>query len=154
MRALPLLAVLLLAACGGATPSQPAGGTHGAHDPQTERVKSALAEEFDMAFEPAGPHHELGEAPDGVEMDLVGEPVEQVVLSVPEDDVEAGLAYLPHLRDLLHGPARVYEWAADALGCRAAGDGGCEDRFEQGNLEARFSDGGPGFVVLNLSRGQ
>jgi hypothetical protein len=80
-------------------------------------------------------------------------PVEQVILSVPADEAAAGLAYLPHIRDLLHGPDRVYDWVAAMLACRAEVDRACEERFAQGNLEARFSDGGPDYVVVTLARG-
>jgi hypothetical protein len=145
------LGVLLLLLAGCATSSPPLN-THAAHDPQTERVKASLADGFGMRFESAGPHHELGKTDDGVQLDLVGVPVEQVVLSVPDDDAAAGEAFISHIRDLLHGPRRVYEWAEDTLACHAADEGGCEQRFEQGNLEARVTSEG-GFVVLTMSRG-
>ncbi|HEX2142624.1 MAG TPA: hypothetical protein VHK28_10215 [Candidatus Limnocylindria bacterium] len=149
MRPLQLAVLLLLVASCEAT--SPPLNTHAAHDPQAERVKASLADAFGMRFESAGPHHELGKTDDGVQLDLVGVPVEQVVLSVPDDDAAAGEALMPHIRDLLHGPPRVYEWAEDALACHAAGNG-CEQRFEQGNLEARVTSEG-GFVVLTVSRG-
>lgn len=148
------LAWTLLAGCsaGAASPSastQP----HPAHDAATLRVIGALESDLGVVFEPAGPHHELGRAPGGVELDLVGVPVEEIVLSVPADDPQAGQAYLPYLRDLLHGPDRVYDWASAMLGCRAVAGRACDEFFEQGNLVARFSDGGPGYIVLTLARG-
>ncbi|HET6381146.1 MAG TPA: hypothetical protein VFH63_08990 [candidate division Zixibacteria bacterium] len=148
MRPLRLLAVALLLAGCAATPTVPAA-SHVGHDPQADRVKAALAGAFGMTFESAGPHHELGRTDDGVQLDLVGAPVEQVVLSLPEGSVEAGAAYLPHLRDLLHGPASAYDWAADVLACHATSSD-CEERFAQGNLEARVTREA-GYVVLSLT---
>jgi hypothetical protein len=151
-RAAPLLALTVLAGCAfGSSPTPTLG--HGAHDPQAERVVAALGAELGMTFEPAGPHHRLGRAPDGTQLDLIGMPVEQVVLSVPAPSPAAGQAYLSHIRDLLHGPDRVYDWVAAMLACRADADRACEDRFQQGNMEARFSDGGPDYVVVTMARG-
>jgi hypothetical protein len=150
-RAAPILALIVLAACSFNPEPTPTPG-HAAHDPQTERVIGALTAELGMAFEPAGPHHLLGTAPDGTELDLVGVPAQQVILSLPADRTEAGLAYLPHIRDLLHGPDRVYDWVAAMLACRADADRACEERFAQGNVEARFSEGGPDYVVVTVTR--
>jgi hypothetical protein len=141
---------MLLAAC--APGASPGAATHVAHDPVGDRVRAELAAELSVEWEPAGPHHTLGRAEDGTEIDLIGVPVEEVVLSVPASDPERGLAYLPHVRDLLHGPDRVYDWVAAMLACRADATRGCEDAFEQGNLEARFSDGGPDYEVVTVSR--
>lgn len=149
MRGLPLLLVVALGGCALAAPPTPG---HGAHDPQTDRVIAALDAELGMTFEPAGPHHRLGRAPDGTELDLVGAPVEQVILSVPADDPEAGLAYLPHLRDLLHGPDSVYDWVAAMLACRSDPARACAESFGEDVLAARFSDGGPDFVVVSIER--
>ena len=74
------------------------------------------------------------------------------MLSVPAASPVAGQAYLSHIRDLLHGPDRVYDWVAAMLACSADADRACEDRFAQGDLEARFSDGGPGHVVVTMAR--
>jgi hypothetical protein len=146
------LAGWVLAACSPADPtSTQVASDHAAHDPQADRVVVALEAERQMTFEPAGPHHRLGVAPDGVELDLVGVPVVEIVLSIPADDPELGHAYLPHLRDLLHGPDRVYDWVAAMLACRVDPERTCEERFSQGNLEAAFSDGGPDYVVVSLS---
>jgi len=150
MRATPLVALVLAGCAFGPSPTPTPG--HDPHDPQAERVIVALAEELGMTFEPAGPHHRLGRAADGTQLDLIGVPVEQVVLSVPAPDPEAGLAYLPHVRDLLHGPDRIYDWVAAMLACRADPDRACEEEVAQGNLEARFSDGGPDFVVVTIGR--
>jgi hypothetical protein len=139
-----------LSACGLA--ATPAASPHAAHDPQLERVSAALAAELGMQFEPAGPHHVLGTAPDGVELDLVGVPVEEVVLSVPIDDPTSGLTYLPHIRELLHGPDPVYDWTAAMLTCRTDAAADCETRREQGNLAAEFTSEGPEYVVVSLSR--
>ena len=141
---------MLLAACTGS--ATPAASSHAGHDPQADRVRAALEREQGMTFEPAGPHHLLGTAPDGVELDLVGVPVEAVVLSVPVGDPEAGLDYLPHVRDLLHGPDPVYDWAAAMLACRTGSARRCETRLERGNLLAEFTSEGPDFVVVSFSR--
>lgn len=146
-----VLVGLAVAGCSATTTSTPV--PHADHDPTTLRVMAALESERGMSFEPAGPHHDLGRAPDGVELDLIGVPVEEVVLSVPSGEPELGHEYLPHLRDLLHGPDRVYDWIAAMLSCRADGDATCQESFEQGNLEARFTDGGPDYVVVSISRG-
>ena len=106
---------------------------------------------FGMTFEPAGPHHEIGTAPDAVELDLVGAPVEEVVLSVPRSEPEVGIGYLPHVRDLLHGPAPLWRWIEDGLSCRR-GDAVCEPMMSQGNLMARFTEGDPTYVVLVITR--
>jgi hypothetical protein len=153
-RALPPLALaLFLAACDVlASPSPAASEPHAEHDVAADRVIAALGEELGMQFDPAGPHHRVGRAPDGTELDLVGIPVEETVLSLPRDDPEAGQAYLPHLRELLGGPDRVYEWVSAMLACRADAGRACEERFAEGGLAARFSDGGPAFVVVTVSR--
>jgi hypothetical protein len=150
MRAAPLVALLLAGCALGPSPTQTPG--HDGHDPQAERVIGALGEELGMIFEPAGPHHQLGKAPDGTQLDLIGVPAEQVVLSVPADDPEAGLAYLPHIRDLFHGPDRIYDWVAAMLACRTDVARACEVALAQGNLEARFSDGGPDYIVVAIGR--
>lgn len=153
MRQLPLLVALLLTAC-SATPSPtlPASSDDGAGDAQLERVKAALADDFGMTFEAAGPEREVGTAPDGVELDLVGAPVREVVLAVPRDDPGLGVAYLPHLRDLLHGPGPIYEWAENALRCHADGRDRCSTDHEQGSLSASLDEGGNDDLLLVLTR--
>ncbi len=149
-----LLASVLLVACvGPTTPGPPTTRpTHAGHDPQADRVRAALEAQLGVTFEPAGPHHLLGSAPDGSEIDLVGVPVEAVVLSLPVDGPEAGLDFLPHVRDLLHGPGPVYDWVAAMLTCRADAGAGCETLRQQGKLRAEFTSEGPEFVVVSLSR--
>ena len=144
------LVPVLVAAC--ASPATSAHPSHAGHDPQADRARAALETELGVEFESAGPHHVLGRAPDGSEIDLVGVPVEEVVLSVPIGDPEAGIDYLPHIRDLLHGPAAVYDWVANVLACRADDAGRCETRFERGNVVAQVTSEGPDFVVLSISR--
>lgn len=146
-----MIGAAILASCAPAATPTVTPDVHAGHDQQTVRVMSALEAEG-LTFEPAGPHHTLGRGQGGVELDLIGVPVEEVILSLPADDVQAGLDYLPHLRDLLHGPDPVYDWVAAMLACRSEAGRTCAERFEQGNLAARFSDGGPDFVVLTLSR--
>jgi hypothetical protein len=151
-----VLALAVSACAAPATSLAPSASDHGEHDPAAERVKEALADEFGMTFEPAGPHHELGMAPDGVELDLVGVPVEETILSLPSRDrsaaVVSGLAYLPHLRGLLHGPGPVWDWIAEALDCREEAEASCNVMTSQGNLTARFTDQDEDFVVLVITR--
>ncbi len=144
------LAPVLVAAC--ASPATPPAASHAGHDPQADRARAAMETELGVEFESAGPHHVLGRAPDGTEIDLVGVPVEEVVLSVPAGAPEAGLPFLPHIRDLLHGPGPVYDWMADMLACRTDAAHDCEARFEQGNLVAEFTSEGPEFVVLSVGQ--
>jgi hypothetical protein len=151
MRTLTLLIALLATAC-AATPSpSPSASGHAQHDPQLERVKVALNDAFDMTFEPAGPHHEIGRAPDAVELDLVGVPVEEVVLSVPRDEPELGIRYLPHLRELLRGPAPMWAWMEDGLTCRRDEGAVCQPEMSQGNLTARFTEDDRTYVVLVIA---
>lgn len=160
MRTRFTIGLLVLAITGCATPATslaPPASDHTGHDAAAERAKDALAEAFGMSFEPAGPYHELGTAPDGVELDLIGVPVEEVVLSLPSDDraaaVVAGLAYLPHLRDMLHGPGPVWDWLADELACRRSAGARCNVSVSRGNLTARFTDDGQDYIVLAITRG-
>lgn len=151
-----ILAIALVACAGPAVPpsesSAPSAAPH-SHDPLAESVKANLSDAFGMIFAPAGPHHEIGRSPDGVELDLVGVPVEQIVLSLPTADLAGGLAagraYLPYLRELLGGPASAWEWASDQLECRADAAAACEQRLARAHLFARFTaDGGEDFIVL------
>ena len=150
-----LLLALLAAGCG--PPAQSATPVASRHtDPTTERVKAELTSAFNMSFEPAGPHHELGKAPDGVQLDLVGVPPEELVLSLPAGEraaaVASGLAYLPHLRDLLHGADPVWDWTAAMLACRREAGASCDNERSQGNLTARFPDDDPDYIVLVITR--
>lgn len=147
-----LLLTLLAAVAGCTAAGSTSPDPHAEHDAGTIAAMTAIEEATGMAFQPAGPHHELGTAPDGVELDLIGVPVEQAILSLPAEDPERGLVYLPHLRALLGGPDPVYEWVAAMLACRSDPGRSCETEMTQGNLEARFTDGGPDFVVVSLAR--
>jgi hypothetical protein len=154
MRTLTLLVALLLTAC-AATPSpSPAASAHAQHDPQIERAKAALGDAFDMTFEPAGPHHEIGRAPDAVELDLVGVPIEEVVLSIPRNEPERGIRYLPHLRELLRGPAPLWAWMEDGLTCRRDEPAVCAPEIARGNLTARFTEEDRTYIVLVIARRQ
>jgi hypothetical protein len=150
MRSL-LLAAALLAGCAGGPSATPSPTAHDEHDPQLDRVKAALTAAFGMTFEAAGPHHEIGRAPDAVELDLVGVPAEEIVLSIPRDEPELGVAYLPHLRDLLPGPRPIWQWIEDGLTCRR-GDSVCEPMASRGNLTARFTEGDSTYIVLVIAR--
>ena len=153
----PMLALVLASV--GCTPAPvvvvPSGTAHAPHDPQLDRVRAAL-ESDGFAFEAAGPHHVVGTDADGNQLDLVGVPVAQVVITVDASDSGAALAaarrLLPRARDLLHGPRRVWDWADEAFACRASGADGCEGRVAQGGLSATFTDDGPDYWVLAISR--
>ncbi|MEO7332548.1 MAG: hypothetical protein ABIZ71_01255 [Gemmatimonadales bacterium] len=146
----------ILAACAGPvpTPVPSASASAPAHsqDQLSESVKSELTDAFGMTFAPAGPHHQIGRAPDGVELDLVGTPVEEVVLSLPSADVTAaiaaGHAYLPYLRELLGGPTSAWELTDRILDCLAMPGADCVASFKRGHLSVRFTDGGPDYIVL------
>lgn len=157
--AFAILAIALLACAGPAlSPSEsssPSAAAH-SHDPLADSVKADLTDAFGMTFASAGPHHEIGRAPDGVELDLVGLPVEEIVLSLPTADLAAamaaGRAYLPYLRELLGGPTSAWGWVSDQLACRADAAATCEQRLTRAHLSARFTaDSGEGFVVLVVS---
>lgn len=151
-----LLALAVAACAAPATSVAPRASDHGEHGAAIERVKETLADEFGMTFEPAGPHHEQGTTADDVELDLVGVPVEEIVLSLPSRDrsaaVATGLAYLPHLRDLLHGPGPVWDWMADELACREDADASCNVSTSQGILAARFTEEDRDYIVLVITR--
>jgi hypothetical protein len=153
----PMLALVLVLAGCGPVPVMvvPSGSARAAHDPQLDRARAAL-EADGFAFEPAGPHHVVGTDAGGNQVDLVGIPVEQVVITVDASDEAAGLVaarrLLPHARDLLHGPRRIWDWADAAFACRAAGARDCEERVAQGGLSATFTDDGPEFWVVAISR--
>ena len=155
--AVPMLALVL--ASTGCTPAPvvvvPSGSGHAPHDPQLDRARAAL-ESDGFAFEPAGPHHVVGTDGNGNQVDLVGVPVEQVVITVAAGDHDAALVaarrLLRHARDLLHGPRRVWDWADEAFACRAAAEDACVDRLAQGGLAATFTDDGPAYWVLAIAR--
>lgn len=150
--------MLVVVACEPAPTSvlgSPAATEHGAaHDQQLDRTVAALETDHGMTFEPSGPHHVTGTDPDGNQLDLVGVPVEQVVLTVWADEhaLETAQAYLPYARDLLNGPGPVWTWLEDAFACRAAGVSGCDTVEQQGPLSARFTDEGPDYWVVAISR--
>lgn len=156
----PMLALVMASV--GCAPAAvvvvPSGSAHAAHDRQLDRARATL-EADGFAFEAAGPHHVVGTDAGGNQVDLVGVPVEQVVITVDASDgAEALIAarrLLSPARDLLHGPGRVWDWADEAFGCRAAGAAGaagCEETVEQGGLSATFTDDGPDYWVLAISR--
>ena len=153
------LAVALVAcAAPVVSPSESSSPSAAAHsqDPLADSVKADLADAFGMIFAPAGPHHEIGRAPDGVELDLVGVPVEEIVLSLPTADravaMAVGREYVPHLRELLGGPASAWDWVSDQLQCREDPAATCEQRLARAHLSARFTaHGEQDFIVLVVS---
>lgn len=96
-----------------------------------------------MAFSRVGPHHVIGRAPDGVELDVVGDPVSQVVLSVPAPPgVDPGATAAPYLSGVATfagiDPTALIAWfesvtadwnrAADLLATSAVGGWNAELR--------------------------
>lgn len=161
-----LVLAVQVAACGPApisstAPLTPAAADpHAGHsDPLADAARQQLTQQLGMTFEAAGPHHTLGKAPNGVQLDLVGVPVVQVVLSVPghdpatvKQDAEPYLDYLPRLlgesagqsigRDLLLESMTTWDGATE-LHKRRSADG----------FEARLtSTSDPAYVVLSVAR--
>jgi hypothetical protein len=155
----PMVA-LLLVACGPAPalvlPSG-AAASHEPHDAALARAESTLTDARGMTFAPAGPHHVVGTDPAGNQVDFVGVPVEEVVLTVDATDGAAALAaadaYLSIAADLLGGPASVWAWVRDGLACRADARTDSAAATTTDALSARFTDDGPDFWVVAISRG-
>jgi len=150
---------VLLAGCEAAPASTPAPSPsvdHAGHDAALTALQLEL-EGLGLAFEPAGPHHVLGTGADGVEVDLVGIPLEEAVLSVPAHEPDAVRGDMePYLRPIertLGGaPAAFDGWLGEQL---AAWDGHSELRAdgEFGDLSVSLrSTREPPYVVLTLSR--
>jgi hypothetical protein len=166
----PLLALaLLLVACNATAPSAAAptpqattnaDDPHAGHsDPVADRVREELTQKFGMTFESAGPHHTLGETADGVQLDLVGVPVVQVVLSVPGHDPatvkETADWYLDYLPRLLGESAEQSIGRDLLLESMTAWDGSAEldKRRSADGFEARLtSTSDPAYVVLSVAR--
>jgi hypothetical protein len=163
------LVAVLLVGCGaaptGTTATLPsASDEHANHqDPVAADVRAELTERFGMTFASAGPHHLVGTAPDGVQLDLVGIPVVQVVLSLPGHDTaavrDAAEPYLPYLSRLLGVGGGVGEqqsigrdllleslasWDASTPLDRQRSDGGLTARVT--------SSDDPPYVVLSVHR--
>ncbi len=157
-RLVTLLLVVGLAGCGTPATSGSASD-HAGHvvDPATERIKGELTQKFGMGFASAGPHHELGTAGNGVQLDVVGVPPEQVVLSVPADEPgrveELAAPYLPYLPRLLNAQRSI---GADLLNeSLASWDGGQlldKQRSADGVTAHLTSTHDPAYVVLDVHR--
>lgn len=155
-----LLLVTILAACSAPTAERsPAPSTHAGHpaDPVTDAIKAELGERFGMTFASAGPHHELGKAQNGVQLDLVGVPPEQVILSVPSDEPgrveELAAPYLPYLPRLLNEQRSI---GADLLNeSLATWDGAqlLDKQRSADRITARLtSTNDPAYIVLDVHR--
>ena len=154
----PMIA-LVLVACGPApTLVLPSGAatSHAAREPALARAESTLAAAHGMTFAPAGPHHVVGTDRAGNQVDFIGVPVEEIVVTIGATDATTALtladAYLPVARDLLGGTGSLWSWVRAELACRAASRGGCEEAIAQAGLSARFTDDGPDFWVVAISR--
>ncbi len=153
---LPILLLLTACSTGVSSPSVSHPSGH-AVDPVAESVKSELSQRLGMTFRSAGPHHVLGTARNGVQLDLVGVPVVQVVLSVPADAParidEVAAPYLPYLPRLLNTDQTI---GADLLLETAAtwdGAARVDKRRTSGTITARLTSGGaPPFLVLSVTR--
>lgn len=114
------LMLAVLAACDPtAAPPSPGHTAHQTPDPQLARVESVLSERFGMRFRDAGPHHRLGRA-ERTEVDLVGSPIEQVVVSVPYDETrdpsETLVAYVAVIGEALEVDEALSAWVVETLG--------------------------------------
>ena len=153
---LALLATTLLTAC---TTSPAPASQHAGHaaDPVTAAIKGELTERLGMTFASAGPHHELGTASNGVQLDLVGVPPEQVVLSVPAGEPgrveELAAPYLPYLARLLNEQRGI---GADLLNeSLATWDGSAildKQRTAEGFTARLTSTRDPAYIVLDVHR--
>ena len=158
-RAAALALILFLSACGTPSTGPTPPGSHEGHaaDPATDVVKAELGEKLGMTFASAGPHHELGKAKNGVQLDLVGVPAEQVVLSVPADEPgrieDLAAPYLPYLPRLLGSQRNI---GADLLNeSLAAWDGEQtldKKRSAEGITAHLTSTNDPAYVVLDVHR--
>lgn len=150
-----LTMAFLLAAC---TPV-PTPASHEGHaaDPATDAIKAELTEQFGMTFASAGPHHELGTASNGVQLDLVAVPPSQVILSVPSDQPgrveELAAPYLRYLPRLLNTERSI---GADLLNeSLATWDGSAvldRQRSAEGVTAHLTSTRDPAYVVLDVHR--
>jgi hypothetical protein len=154
----PMIALVLVACSPAPILVLPSGAatSHEAHDPALARAEEALTDARGMTFAAAGPHHVVGTDRAGNQLDFIGVPVEEVVVTLGAADATAALtiadAYLPIARDLLGGPGSLWSWVRDGLACRAASRGGCEAATAEGGLSARFTDDGPEYWVVAVSR--
>jgi hypothetical protein len=155
-----LLLVTILAACSTPTTARSAApSTHEgpAADPATAAIKAELGERFGMTFASAGPHHELGKAQNGVQLDLVGVPPEQVILSVPSDEPgrveQLAAPYLPYLPRLLNERRSI---GADLLNESLATWDGAQlldkQRSADGITARLTSTNDPAYIVLDVHR--
>ena len=150
--------VVIVTAC-TPTVASPSIESHGGHVPDlaTDAIKAELGERFGMTFASAGPHHKLGKAQNGVQLDLVGVPPEQVILSVPSDEPgrveELAGPYLPYLARLLNEQRSI---GADLLNeTLAAWDGKqlLDKQRSANGITARLtSTDDPAYIVLDVHR--
>jgi hypothetical protein len=109
-----------------------------------------------MTFASAGPHHVLGTAPDGIQLDIVGHPPSEAVLSVPaaagRDPTGMAAPYLPALAAFVGAPpsatvtwiqGRLASWQPPATLSAATTLGGVriELRTIEGYLRLRLTTG-------------
>lgn len=150
---------MILAGCASPTTPGAAPSTHAGHaaDPATDAIKAELGDRFGMTFASAGPHHELGKAQNGVQLDLVGVPPEQVILSVPSDEPgrveELAAPYLPYLPRLLNEQRSI---GADLLNESLATWDGAQlldkQRSADGITARLTSTNDPAYIVLDVHR--
>lgn len=117
--ALAALVALVLAACAALDPAaSPVHTPHATLHPQVAEVEAVLSERFGMEWTAAGPHHRLGQV-DGVQVDLVGAPIEQVVVSLPLEDARdpaaALAAYLRPIAETLEPGEGLIPWTSETL---------------------------------------
>lgn len=153
--ATPLMLAVLAACDPAAASPSPGHTTHQTADPQLARVESVLTERFGMRFTDAGPHHRLGRA-DGTEVDLVGSPIEQVVVSVPYDETrdpsDTLVAYVVVIGEALEVDEALSAWVAETLGgWGRVAPLEAETRIDEWSVRMT-SEENPPYVVLVMGR--
>lgn len=148
--------LLVLAACsraasGSGNPSgSPALSAHAEHDAALAALEAQLVA-LGLSFETAGPHHRLGVGADGVEVDLVGVPLEEAVLSVPAGPAAAAQRAAPYLAPLeaVFGTGgEVQAWLAELA---AGSELDAEVALAGADVTVR-STADPAYVVLTIAR--
>lgn len=148
--------ISLLAACSpGGAAETPVGTPHGTLHPQVVELEGRLTAEFGMRFTDAGPHHRLGKV-DGVEVDLIGSPLEGAVLSVPlnaaMDRAVVLEAYTIPIAEAMGADEQLTAWASGTFRAWQREEP-LEAEASIGELEVRmYSSTDPDYVVLVVAR--
>lgn len=151
------LSLAALVGCIGApasTSTTSPGAGHAVHDPALDALVTALAAEG-LAWEDAGPHHLLGIGADDVEVDLVGVPLEQAVVSVPTegrgDETDLLRRYLPPVGAALGASREADAWIESQLrGWDGRSPLRADARFGDAEVHLRSTER-PAYVVVTIT---